>query len=170
MIPAGSPDNPMGKYRIDLTLPLYAIHDTNNPWAVGRLVTHGCIRLYPEDIEQFFDVIRVGSSGEFVYQPVKIGMLYGKVYVEGPKGHKLDLTPHRLIKVEYDDQGKVIHVKRGDDERQEAQRVVRESDWREMVDQALLAKAVREKSGVPVDVTRGSPASNPGEVAIIELR
>jgi len=53
---------------------------------------------------------------------------------------------------------------------QEAQRVVRESDWRAMVDQALLAKAVREKSGVPVDVTKGSPASNPGEVAIIELQ
>ena len=148
MIPAGSPDNPMGKYRIDLTLPLYAIHDTNNPWAVGRLVTHGCIRLYPEDIEQFFDVIRVGSSGEFVYQPVKIGMLYGKVYVE------VHEDIYRLIP----------------DLWQEAQRVVRESDWRAMVDQALLAKAVREKSGVPVDVTKGSPASNPGEVAIIELQ
>jgi len=138
----------MGKYRIDLTLPLYAIHDTNNPWAVGRLVTHGCIRLYPEDIEQFFDVVRVGSPGEFVYQPVKIGMLYGKVYVE------VHEDIYRLIP----------------DLWQEAQRVVRESDWREMVDQALLAKAVREKSGVPVDVTKGSPASNPGEVAIIELQ
>lgn len=146
MIPAGSPDNPMGKYRIDLTLPLYAIHGTNNPWAVGRLVTHGCIRLYPEDIAQFFDVIRVGSPGEFVYQPVKVGMLYGKVYVE------VHEDIYKLVPDLWD----------------EAQKVVRESGWGEMIDLTLLTKALLEKSGVPVDVTTGSQAPNRGEVAANE--
>ena len=145
-IPAGSPDNPMGKYRIDLTLPLYAIHDTNTPWAVGRLVTHGCIRLYPEDIAQFFDVIRVGSPGEFVYQPVKIGRLYGKVYVEV-----------------HEDIYKLVP-----DLWEEAQEVVRESGWEDMVDQTRLTKALMEKSGVPVDVTKGSQTPNRGEVAVNE--
>lgn len=136
MIPGGSPDNPLGKYRFELTFPAaigaYAIHGTNNPWAVGRLVTHGCIRLYPEDIEQFFDVIRVGSPGEFVYQPVKIGMLYGKVYVEV-----------------HEDIYNLIPDMWG-----EAQRVVSESGWENRVDQSLLMRALMEKSGVPVDVTK----------------
>jgi L,D-transpeptidase ErfK/SrfK len=147
MIPAGSPDNPMGKYRIDLTLPLYAIHDTNNPWAVGRLVTHGCIRLYPEDIAQFFDVIRIGSPGEFVYQPVKIGVLYGKVYVE------VHEDIYKLIPDLWD----------------EAQRVVRESGWGDMIDQALLTKALMEKSGVPTDVTKGSRAPSLRETIAVDL-
>jgi len=142
-IPAGSPDNPMGNYRIDLTLPLYAIHGTNNPWAVGRLVTHGCIRLYPEDIEQLFDVIRIGSPGEFVYEPVKIGVLYGKVYVEV-----------------HEDIYKLVP-----DLWEEAQRVVRESGWGDMIDQTLLTKALMEKSGVPTDITKGSRAVKFGETA-----
>jgi L,D-transpeptidase ErfK/SrfK len=133
-IPAGSPDNPMGKYRIDITLPSYAIHDTNNPWAVGRLVTHGCIRLYPEDIQQFFNVVRVGSPGEFVYQPVKLGILNGKVYAEV-----------------HEDIYKVIP-----DLWQEAQRVAQESGWADMIDSRLLLKALMAKTGMPVNVTRGS--------------
>jgi len=132
-IPAGSPDNPMGKYRIDITLPSYAIHDTNNPWAVGRLVTHGCIRLYPEDIQQFFNVVRIGSGGEFVYQPVKIGFLNGKVYAEV-----------------HEDIYKVVP-----DLWQEAQKVVQESGWADMVDERLLLKALMAKTGMPVDVTKG---------------
>jgi L,D-transpeptidase ErfK/SrfK len=145
-IPAGSPDNPMGKYRLDLTLPLYKIHDTNNPWAVGRLVTHGCIRMYPEDIARFFDIVRVGVPGEFVYQPVKVGMLYGKVYVE------VHEDIYQLVP----------------DLWEEAQRVVRENGYEEMVDQTLLTKALMRKSGVPTDITREGRAELNGEVASLE--
>lgn len=138
MIPGGSPDNPLGKYRFELTFPAaigsYAIHGTNNPWAVGRLVTHGCVRLYPEDIEQFFDLVRVGSPGEFVYQPVKIGMLYGKVYLEVHEDI-YNLVP---------------------DLWGEAQKVIGESGWEHMVDQSLVRTALMEKSGVPIDVTKVS--------------
>jgi L,D-transpeptidase ErfK/SrfK len=138
-IPGGSPDNPMGKYKIQLTLPLYAIHDTNNPWAVGRLVTHGCIRLYPEDIEQFFNVIHVGVPGEFVYQPVKIGILNGKVYAE----------------VHEDIYGLVPDLW------EEAQKVVRESGWEDMIDKNLLLKVLLNKNGMPTDVTLGSRTEEP---------
>ena len=133
-IPGGSPDNPMGKYKIELTLPMYAIHDTNNPWAVGRLVTHGCIRLYPEDIQQFFNVIHVGVPGEFVYQPVKIGFLNGRVYAEVHEDI-YNLVP---------------------DLWQEAQKVAHESGWEEMIDKSLLLKVLLKKNGVPTDVTMDS--------------
>ncbi len=134
-LPGGSPDNPLGKYRLELSLSqasgAYAIHGTNNPWAVGRMVTHGCIRLYPEDIERFFDLVRVGSSGELTYQPVKVGMRHGRVHVE----------------VHADIYGLIP------DPWQDARRVVQDSGWAHLVDPALLAQALREQSGVPVDVT-----------------
>jgi len=81
-IPGGAEDNPLGKYRLELTLPLYGIHGTDIPWGVGMQVSHGCVRLYPEDIERLFPLVAVGTPGEFVYQPVKIGRKAGALYVE----------------------------------------------------------------------------------------
>ena len=81
-IPGGDPENPLGKYRIELTLPMYGIHGTDIPWGVGMQVSHGCVRLYPEDIERLFPLVPVGTAGEFVYQPVKVGVRGGQVYVE----------------------------------------------------------------------------------------
>src|SRR5207244_7299300 len=81
-IPGGADDNPLGKYRLELTLPLYGIHGTDIPWGVGMQVSHGCVRLYPEDIERLFPLVAVGTPGEFTYQPVKVGVLGGAVYIE----------------------------------------------------------------------------------------
>jgi L,D-transpeptidase ErfK/SrfK len=81
-IPGGDPENPLGKYRIELTLPMYGIHGTDIPWGVGMQVSHGCVRLYPEDIERLFPQVPVGAPGEFIYQPVKVGTRAGQVYVE----------------------------------------------------------------------------------------
>lgn len=47
VVPPG-PDNPLGEYRIRLSYGLYSIHGTDSPWSIGRLATHGCIRLYPD--------------------------------------------------------------------------------------------------------------------------
>jgi L,D-transpeptidase ErfK/SrfK len=81
-IPGGAPDNPLGKYRLELTLPAYRIHGTDIPWGVGMQVSHGCVRLYPEDIEHLFPQVPVGIPGEFIYQTVKVGQRDGEVYVE----------------------------------------------------------------------------------------
>jgi L,D-transpeptidase ErfK/SrfK len=81
-IPGGHPDNPLGKYRIELTVPLYSIHGTNIPWGAGMMVSHGCVRLYPEDIEHLFPLVAVGTPVEFVYQPVKVGSRGGETFVE----------------------------------------------------------------------------------------
>jgi L,D-transpeptidase ErfK/SrfK len=81
-IPGGAPDNPLGKFRLELSLPMYRIHGTDIPWGVGMQVSHGCVRLYPEDIERLFPLVPVGTPGEFTYQPVKVGRRGGAVYVE----------------------------------------------------------------------------------------
>ena len=82
VVSGDDPDNPLGKYRIELTLPEYAFHGTNVPWGVGMEVSHGCIRLYPEDIERFFNKVKIGTPGMFVYQPVKFGWRGDALYVE----------------------------------------------------------------------------------------
>jgi L,D-transpeptidase ErfK/SrfK len=81
-IPGGAPDNPLGRYRIELAGSRYAIHGTNLPWGVGMLVSHGCLRLYPEDVERLFPEVKVGTKVEFVYQPVKAGTRDGATFVE----------------------------------------------------------------------------------------
>ena len=82
VIPGGAPDNPLGRYRLQLSRRLYGIHGTDVPWGVGMQVTHGCVRLYPEDIERLFPLVPVGTPVEFTYQPVKVGTRGGGVYVE----------------------------------------------------------------------------------------
>jgi L,D-transpeptidase ErfK/SrfK len=81
-IPGGDPDNPLGKYRLQLSHRIYGIHGTNIPWGVGMQVTHGCVRLYPEDIEHLYPLVPVGTPVEFTYQTVKVGSKHGVVYVE----------------------------------------------------------------------------------------
>jgi L,D-transpeptidase ErfK/SrfK len=82
VVEGGDPDNPLGHYRLALTLPMYALHGTNVPWGVGMEVSHGCVRLYPEDIERLYNHTSVGTPGRFVYQPVKYGWRNGWLYVE----------------------------------------------------------------------------------------
>ncbi len=81
VVPAG-PDNPLGLYKLDLSIPEYGLHGTNVPWGVGMTVSHGCVRLYPEDIERLFSKTPVGTPGEFVYQPVKFGWRGDALYAE----------------------------------------------------------------------------------------
>lgn len=81
-IPGGDPENPLGRHRIELTIPSYIIHGTNKPWGVGRQVSHGCARLYPEDIERLFPLVQVGTPVEFTYQPVKFGKQGRHVFIE----------------------------------------------------------------------------------------
>src|SRR5438034_368226 len=78
----GARDNPLGGYRLQLSHRLYGIHGTDIPWGIGMQATHGCVRLYPEDIERLFPLVPVGTPVEFTYQPVKAGDRGGTVYVE----------------------------------------------------------------------------------------
>ena len=76
------PDNPLGRYAMRLGIPGYLIHSTNKPYGVGMRVTHGCLRMYPEDIERLFEEIPVGTPVHIVNQPIKLGWLAGSLFVE----------------------------------------------------------------------------------------
>jgi L,D-transpeptidase ErfK/SrfK len=81
VVPAG-PDNPLGLFAMRLGIPGYLIHGTNKPYGVGMRVSHGCVRMYPEDIERLFPNIKVGLPVYIVNQPIKVGWRNKKIYIE----------------------------------------------------------------------------------------
>ncbi len=56
------PDNPLGARWMGLNLKSYGIHGTNAPRSIGKAASHGCIRLAKRDLEQLFNLVRVGDT------------------------------------------------------------------------------------------------------------
>ena len=81
VVPPG-PDNPLGRYAMRLGLPGYLIHGTNRPAGVGMRVTHGCVRMFPEDIEFLFGNIDLKTPVRIINEPVKIGWLGDELVME----------------------------------------------------------------------------------------
>ncbi len=81
LVEAGE-DNPLGRFAMNLGLPGYLIHGTNKPSGIGMRVTHGCIRLFPEDVESLFQQTRIGTPVHIMNQPYKAGWLNGRLYLE----------------------------------------------------------------------------------------
>jgi lipoprotein-anchoring transpeptidase ErfK/SrfK len=60
--PGGSPNNPMGAAAMGLDRGNYAIHGTNDPSSIGGFVSHGCIRMYNEDIMDLYRRTPIGAQ------------------------------------------------------------------------------------------------------------
>jgi L,D-transpeptidase ErfK/SrfK len=88
IVPPG-PDNPLGEYAMRLGLPGYLIHSTNRPAGVGMRVTHGCIRMFPEDIEYLFGQVGIDTPVRIINAPVKIGW----------DGDRLVMEAHPVLEV-----------------------------------------------------------------------
>lgn len=86
-VPPG-PDNPLGKYALLLGFKRYLIHGTNKPYGVGMQVSHGCVRLYPEDIEVLFEKKPVGMPVRIIHQS----------YMTAWDGDMLYLEAHEPLK------------------------------------------------------------------------
>lgn len=123
--------NPLGSYWIGLTLPGYGIHGTNQPFGVGRQVSHGCIRLYAEDIEDLFDRVQRGTPVHIIRQPVKVAVRDGVLYAE--------IHPDRCL----DSQAVEDEVRR----------LLQEIRWHDKVDEARLVEAIEQARGLPVPVS-----------------
>jgi L,D-transpeptidase ErfK/SrfK len=80
MVPPG-PDNPLGDYALVLGWASYLIHGTNKPDGVGRNSSHGCLRLYPEDIERLFKEVPVGTPVRVVNEEVQAAWIGSELYV-----------------------------------------------------------------------------------------
>ena len=76
------PDNPLGDYAMYLGWPTYLIHGTNKPFGVGRRLSRGCIRMYPEGVAALFPQVGLGTRVAVVDQQVKLGWSGGELYIE----------------------------------------------------------------------------------------
>jgi len=139
VVPPG-PDNPLGRHALGLSLPGYLIHGTNKPPGVGMRVSHGCVRLYPEDIEELYGRVELGTPVHIVNQPVLAGWRDGELYLE-------------------------VHPPLAEDTRDldgEADRVIAAALQRAghpdaAVHAATVARIVAERSGIPLPILDGEP-------------
>ncbi len=82
VVPPG-PDNPLGSHVLQLEMPGYLIHGTNQPYGVGMRVSHGCVRLYPENIELLYELVELGEPVRIINEPYLLGRFDGEIYFEG---------------------------------------------------------------------------------------
>lgn len=81
VVPPG-PDNPLGTRVLKLDMPGYLIHGTNQPYGVGMRVSHGCVRLYPENIEFLYELVAVGEPVLIINEPYLLSELGGQIIFE----------------------------------------------------------------------------------------
>ena len=137
------PDNPLGRHAIYLGWPSYLLHGTNKPSGVGRRASHGCVRMYPEDIEQLFNTVAIGTPVTVVDQAAKIGWQQGDLLLEvHPSQNQADrveagesFPPEPVRELEY----LLIDAAGGD---------ARRLDWQK------IRQVVRERRGIPVAILR----------------
>lgn len=97
VVPAG-PENPLGSHALRLGLSGYLLHGTNRPAGVGMRVSHGCIRLYPEDIVALFAQVDVGTKLRIIDEPYKLGWLNDQLYLEvHPVAYASDEQSERVM-------------------------------------------------------------------------
>lgn len=128
-VPPG-PKNPLGKYWIQLSLNGYGIHGTNRPGSIGKKISLGCIRLFPENIEWLFNQVKSGIAVRIINMPVKFGMREGLLYVEA---HRNGLT---LVELE-----------------KEAFRIKKEKAY-DGIDDDILRNAIKKANGMPLPITK----------------
>ena len=143
VVPPG-PDNPLGRHALRLGLPGYLIHGTNKPFGIGMRVSHGCVRMHPDDIKAIFDRVPVGAPVHIINQPVKAGWIDDVLYVE----------VHPAFK---DAQG-TLHAEPTDSVRRVV--AVTSSEQIKRVDWKRLDAAVQNPRGIPVAASR--PGARPG--------
>lgn len=145
--PAG-PDNPMGTHALYVGFPDIRIHGTNKPYAIGRRASSGCIRMYPEAIKDIYPRVPVGTKVTSVDQPVKVGWIDSKMYVE------VSPTQEQSLRVEEMGDFKSYEITA-----QDMKRITKKAGpYADRIDWEAVRKAVREHRGYPVAVldTKGA--------------
>ncbi len=98
VVPPG-PDNPLGHLAMQLSLPGYFVHGTNKPAGVGQRVSHGCVRLYPDDIQSLADAVPIGTEVRIVDTPIKVAWHDGTLWMETHPPLKGELDMARMTQI-----------------------------------------------------------------------
>jgi L,D-transpeptidase ErfK/SrfK len=139
--------NPLGTHALYLGWPTFLIHGSNKPWAIGRRVSSGCMRMYPEDIIRVFENVPVGTKVTVVDQPILIGWVDDKLY--------LSANPSRLQSNQIEIDGLLVPKSIPDGLKQNisaaAGPAAKDIDWH------LVEKVLTERRGYPVEIASGTP-------------
>jgi len=130
VMPPG-PENPLGNFVMRFSESSYSIHGTHMPWGVGRLISHGCVRCYPEHIRLLYPQMELGTKVEVIYEPIKFGQKEGRIFVE----------------IHPDVYGKIF------DFEQFAAEKLKRYHMTDHVDPDRYEQAVHLKNGMPTDIT-----------------
>ena len=136
VVPPG-PDNPLGKYWLQLSLPGYGIHGTNAPRSVGKYTTHGCIRLRPDDEERLYHGVSNGTAVDIINEPIKLARLEGDTVLL--EAHPNASSEHVAAFLQQ------LH----------------ESEVAEIVDFAAAQRVVHDAWGIAVDVSNKKMGRSP---------
>ena len=143
------PDNPLGAYALRLGFASYLIHGTNKPSGIGMRVSHGCVQLFPEDIESLFSQVSVGTAVRIVNQPQLLGWQDGNLYLEA---HPALEDDQRNLRAALDERL-----------RRELKRRQGTAPGANLaVDPVLIAATLKESRGFPVRLLE--PAADAGTV------
>ena len=151
-IPPG-PDNPLGSYALHLGWPNYLIHGTNKPDGVGRNVSHGCIRLYPEDIERLFHEASVGTPVRVVDDQVRLAWIGDDLFMQ--------MYPTKEQSDQVDIDGRLTPVPPPPDLQTRIAAVG--GDRIQRIDWSMVQRVARERTGVPTRISASAEARLPVE-------
>lgn len=149
-VPPG-PDNPLGTHALYLGWPTYALHGTNKPYGIGRRISSGCIRLYPENITQLYDMIPVGTKVTVVNQPIKLAWIDDVLYMEA--------HPDMEQAIQMEETGQVYSAKMTD---QDMNFIINAAgEYKDRLHWATIRNEVRNRTGMPVMIARKPDADMP---------
>jgi L,D-transpeptidase ErfK/SrfK len=166
------PDNPLGDRAFYLGWNGYLIHGTNKPAGVGLRVSHGCIHLFPEDIDALFDKVRLGTPVRVVNEPYVFGWHDGTLYMQA--FGSLEDDP-RWQKIKQDDSaGATKDAEIGQMKRFLAKtlgpRIEHELARRHLrIDAELVMQLARSPRGVPVPVSEPQDSDNASDDAVEQV-
>ncbi|OHB27026.1 MAG: hypothetical protein A2X84_07305 [Desulfuromonadaceae bacterium GWC2_58_13] len=129
-IPPG-PTNPLGKFWMGFSPAGLGIHGTNIPLGVGRRVSHGCLRLYSQDIQDLFSQVTIGTPVQIINAPVKVGQENAILFLE-------------------------VHRNLQEDDRELKKEIVRQArvlDWAGTIDWSAIERALIENRGIPFPIS-----------------
>ena len=140
VVPPG-PENPLGSHAIYLGFPTYLVHGTNRPYSIGMRVSHGCVRMYPEDIVELYDLVAPGMPVTIVHERVKAGWSGDEFIMEV---HPTSDVPDEDARPSMTDAVRSII------------RATPEGAVRPLIDWKRVEEALTTSNGVPVSVGRRS--------------
>ncbi len=143
------PDNPLGTHALYLGWHQFLIHGTNEPWGIGRRVSSGCMRMYPEDIVELYNRTAVGTDVTVVDQPLKLAWIDNTLFLEAHP------TQQQALKIEEEGKKYVYDVPDGFLNRleKEFQKKTQGTDGLYKPDWISIREALIERSGVPVAIS-----------------